>query len=136
MCEAAYIAPVPFSTWTESPEHVTHFFVDDLFDIFDGLIRWTESPEHVQHHFIEPAPLTFEQITNTRVAPFNAIVYIETLWPNGRRSMGTGFLLRPDMIITAGHNMYFYEFGGWGRSNVIIPAVNGHETPFGFLWPM
>ena len=134
MCEAAYIAPVPFSMWTESPEHVTHFYVNDLFNIFEGF-TWTESPEHVQHHYINPVPLNVEQITNTRVAPYNAIVYIETLWPNGDRTAGTGFLLRPDMIITSGHNMFSMRHGGWGRSNIIIPAVNGIDTLFGFLWP-
>jgi len=131
MCESAYIVPVPFSTWTELPEHVTHHYIDDFFEN----LLWTHLPEHVQHSYIDPVPFAVDRITNTEVSPYNAVVYIETLWPNGRRTVGTGFLLRPDMIITAGHNMFSMPHGGWATTNVIIPAANGGNTPFGFVWP-
>jgi glutamyl endopeptidase len=47
--------------------------------------------------------------------------------------MGTGWLVSPRTIITAGHCVYIHNLGGWAKSIQVTPGRNGtsREDPFG-----
>jgi hypothetical protein len=48
--------------------------------------------------------------------PYSAIGMIVTFWPDGTRSIGTGFLVGRNDVITAGHVVFSPEKGGYGNN--------------------
>lgn len=50
---------------------------------------------------------------------------------DGSRWIGTGWLISPRTLITAGHVVYIHSRGGWVRSIDVIAGRNGANRPFG-----
>ncbi|MCL2377692.1 MAG: trypsin-like serine protease [Defluviitaleaceae bacterium] len=70
------------------------------------------------------------RVYNTRQSPFDAIVHLQITFPGGVPSAGTGFLIRPGVVLTAGHNIFNHGLG-WATSVVVRPGRNGTYFPFG-----
>jgi len=56
----------------------------------------------------------------------------------GKRYVGTGWLVSPRVVLTAGHCVYLYDndsfpndTGAWATSIEVTPGRNGNERPFG-----
>jgi V8-like Glu-specific endopeptidase len=43
----------------------------------------------------------------------------------GKKFYGTGFMAGPRMVLTAGHNVYYHEDGGFMREIQVYPGLNG-----------
>ena len=75
---------------------------------------------------ITPAPI--RRITNTLFGHYHAISHVSTA-----RGSGTGFLISPNVIVTAGHIMYNHSAGtGFAPSLTARPARNGNLLPHGY----
>ncbi len=62
----------------------------------------------------------------SRSGPELATCRLEILFPNppipDYRAVGTGFLVTPNLVLTAGHCVYDKRFGGWAEMITVIPA--------------
>ena len=72
------------------------------------------------------------RIQNTKVVPWNRICHLTIEGKNGSRYVGTGALIGPRTVVTAGHCVFLHGAGGWASS--ISPSrqdANGNSFPFG-----
>lgn len=72
------------------------------------------------------------RVTNTKGAPWRMICALRMLSPDDGMAIGTGWLVGPRTIITAGHCVFSdHFFGGWAKEVEVIPGKNGADEPFG-----
>ena len=71
------------------------------------------------------------RITATSSPLYRNIVQVITRFPNGATSTGTGFLIAPHVVLTAGHNLHHFRGGGWATNVTVTPGRNGLIMPFG-----
>ena len=72
------------------------------------------------------------KIGNTTVYPWRAICSLAITAANGSNWIGTGWLVAPRTVITAGHCVWMHNQGGRVASIRVMPGRNGSatETPF------
>lgn len=71
------------------------------------------------------------RINPTTSYPWRAICALKITAADGSRWIGTGWLVSPRTVITAGHVVFLHNHGGWPRSIEVIPAMNNGIRPFG-----
>jgi V8-like Glu-specific endopeptidase len=71
------------------------------------------------------------RINPTTSYPWRAICALKITAQNGSRWIGTGWLVSPRTVITAGHCVFMHDQGGWARSIEVIPAMNDGSRPHG-----
>lgn len=74
-----------------------------------------------------------KRIENTRAVPWKRIVQLSITAANGRKFLGSGTLIAPRVIITAGHCVFMHSQGGYVREIQCSPGRNGDQKPFGTL---
>ena len=76
-----------------------------------------------------------EGIRDGRAFPYRATVRLDVTWPSGITTIASGFLIREDLVLTSGHNLYSQDprRGGMPRfSNVrVTPGRAWGQEPFG-----
>ena len=70
------------------------------------------------------------QITNTSSFPFSAVVKLRIDFGSGGIFEGSGAMIGPNDVLTAGHNLWDPRFG-YARSVTVIPGLAGTSQPFG-----
>jgi V8-like Glu-specific endopeptidase len=72
------------------------------------------------------------EVLNTNVAPWRWICQLLMKFPNGN-FIGTGWLIGPRTVMTAGHCLYdSRRGGGWAQSIEVIPGMlRGQAKPYG-----
>jgi glutamyl endopeptidase len=70
-------------------------------------------------------------ITATTEVPWRRICALRIQFPSGTTYRGTGFLVGPRAVVTAGHCVYLHNEGGWARKVEVIPGCNGSARPYG-----
>lgn len=63
--------------------------------------------------------------------PWRALCWLHITARDGVRSLGTGWLAGPRLVVTAGHCVYRHRHGGWARSIEVVPGRDGDRRPFG-----
>jgi V8-like Glu-specific endopeptidase len=71
------------------------------------------------------------QIQATKTVPWSRICSLLITTRTGQQFIGTGFLVSPGTVITAGHCVYMHRFGGWAARVQVIPGRNADAKPFG-----
>lgn len=72
------------------------------------------------------------RVTNTTPTPFRQICHLIMQFPNTTdRFVGTGWLIGPKTVMTAGHCVYDRRYGGWATRIEVIPGRNGNIRPYG-----
>lgn len=71
------------------------------------------------------------RVGNTTTFPWRAICHLIITSANNRTYVGTGWLIAPRTVMTAGHCVYMHADGGWVRSIQVIPGRNSGVRPFG-----
>lgn len=71
------------------------------------------------------------RIMNTTLYPWRAICALRMTAADGTRWIGTGWLVGPRTVITAGHCVFMHNNGGWAKSIEVIPGMNGALRPYG-----
>jgi V8-like Glu-specific endopeptidase len=69
-------------------------------------------------------------VADTTVYPYNAIVQITVLFPNGDIATGSGAMIDATHVLTAAHVIYSGEDGGWPTAIVVTPGQAGVQRPF------
>ena len=72
-----------------------------------------------------------KQVLNTTAVPWKRICHLEIVAANGKKFLGSGALVAPRTVITAGHCVFMRQQGGWVRSITVTPGRNGASKPFG-----
>ncbi|MBZ0116525.1 MAG: trypsin-like peptidase domain-containing protein, partial [Sandaracinaceae bacterium] len=72
-----------------------------------------------------------EPVTPTTAFPWRAICALSITRADGTPGIGTGFLIAPRTIVTAGHCVYSAGRGGWARSVEVVPGRDGALSPHG-----
>lgn len=99
-----------------------------------------ESGEEVDESFVTEAAAAIEviigtddrlRITPTTQIPWRRICALRITFPSGATYRGSGFLIGPRTVTTAGHCVYLHNQGGWARRVEVIPGCNGSTRPFG-----
>ncbi|MEM9816591.1 MAG: trypsin-like serine protease [Cyanobacteria bacterium P01_D01_bin.6] len=70
-------------------------------------------------------------VEDTTTAPWNGIVQLNILSVNGGKYVGTGCLIAPRTVLTAGHCVYMHDAGGFAQEITLSAGRNGDERPFG-----
>ena len=63
--------------------------------------------------------------------PYTAICYVETTWKDGSHTRGTGAMVGPNDVLTAGQMLWDAEHGGSAVSVTVIPGYNNGAASFG-----
>ena len=99
-----------------------------------------ESGMEVDEAFVEEAAAQIEaiigtddrvRITATKAVPWRRICALRITFSTGATYRGTGFLIGPRAVATAGHCVYLHNQGGWARKVEVIPGSDGTQHPFG-----
>lgn len=69
--------------------------------------------------------------TDTGIFPNRFILYMETTWPNNKKTVGTGWMFGASTVVTVAHNVYDSANGGWAEKILVWPGRNGNTAPFG-----
>jgi V8-like Glu-specific endopeptidase len=71
------------------------------------------------------------RIVDTDLPPWRMICSL-TMQAVAGSAIGTGWLVGPKTVVTAGHCVFSSQFfGGWAQSIRLIPGRDGSEAPFG-----
>ena len=71
------------------------------------------------------------EITATDQYPWRCICSLRIKAADGRSFIGTGWLISPRVLLTAGHCVYMHDAGGWADEIEVIPGRRGSSQPFG-----
>ncbi len=71
------------------------------------------------------------RISPTTSYPWRAICSLKIRTKTGKNYIGTGWMISPRTVITAGHCVYMHREGGWPASIEVIPGLNGASRPYG-----
>jgi glutamyl endopeptidase len=71
------------------------------------------------------------RVHSTGSYPWRAICALRMTAANGRRFIGTGWMISPRTVITAGHCVFMHNEGGWARTVEVIPGLNDASRPYG-----
>ena len=63
--------------------------------------------------------------------PWRAICSLKITAADNSKWIGTGWLVSPRTVITAGHCVFMHDHGGWVKSIEVIPGLNDASRPFG-----
>ncbi|MBC7934744.1 MAG: serine protease [Rhizobacter sp.] len=67
----------------------------------------------------------------TTTYPWRAICSLKITASDNSKWIGTGWLVSPRTIITAGHCVFMHDHGGWAKSIEVIPGLNDAARPYG-----
>lgn len=70
------------------------------------------------------------RIHETDKYPWRAICQLRIYSRLGKEYIGTGWLIGPRTVVTAGHCVYLPALGGWVDRVAVSPARNGRDRPF------
>lgn len=71
------------------------------------------------------------RIPNTTLKPWSGICQLNITSRTGKKYIGTGWLIAPRLVVTAGHCVYLHGAGGWAASIEVSAGRNGNMFPFG-----
>ena len=70
------------------------------------------------------------RVFTTSTFPWRAVCALKITAKDNSRWIGTGFLISPRTVITAGHCVFMHDHGGWAKSIEVIPGLNDATRPF------
>ena len=71
------------------------------------------------------------RVTNNTLYPWRCVCSLLITANTGAQYVGTGWLVSPRLVLTAGHCVYMADQNGWASQIEVIPGRNGTERPFG-----
>jgi len=74
------------------------------------------------------------RVRNTAAFPWRTICSLRMEAGDGSRFIGSGVLVGPRTVVTAGHCVYFHRHGGFAKEIEVIPGRDGGVRPFGAVF--
>jgi glutamyl endopeptidase len=71
------------------------------------------------------------RVTNNQVYPWRCVCSLLMTANTGAQYLGTGWLVGPRIVLTAGHCVFMADEGGWVTQIEVIPGRNGVDRPYG-----
>jgi glutamyl endopeptidase len=71
------------------------------------------------------------KVNNTQVYPWRCVCSLLITAQSGAQYIGTGWLVAPRLVLTAGHCVYMSDEGGWASQIEVMPGRNGADKPYG-----
>lgn len=71
------------------------------------------------------------RVTNTQDYPFRCICSLIITANTGNQYIGTGWLVAPRLLLTAGHCVYMADENGWPSQIEVIPGRDESNYPYG-----
>ena len=71
------------------------------------------------------------KVTNNQAYPWRCICSLLITAQSGTQYIGTGWLVAPRVVLTAGHCVYMADEGGWATQIEVMPGRNGADRPYG-----
>jgi glutamyl endopeptidase len=68
------------------------------------------------------------------VYPLTAVCKLFMTFQDGSKFIGSGALISPKHVLTAGHCVFGSDHGGWVKSIEVVPGMDGRRAPFGSAW--
>ena len=62
--------------------------------------------------------------------PWRAVCSLKITAKDNSKWIGTGWLVGPRTVITAGHCVFMHDHGGWAKSIEVIPGLNDAARPY------
>lgn len=98
----------------------------------------TSQPKRVEGFPIPAPEIVFPpdqrvRVENTTGYPWNTVGQLIMQFPNGETYTGTATLVDKRHILTAAHNVFGNDIGGFARNIWFIPARNGDDMPYGVV---
>jgi glutamyl endopeptidase len=75
-----------------------------------------------------------ERVVDTTAFPWRTVCKLIVTFPNAQKFSSTGTLVGRKHVLTAGHNIYSKENGGWPTQVEVIPGLDGTYMPFGKVY--
>lgn len=72
-----------------------------------------------------------KKVVATDMLPYKAICKLYMKAANGKTYVGSGWLVSPTKLYTAGHCVFSHNSGGWKKRIIVIPAKSGLSEPYG-----
>lgn len=66
--------------------------------------------------------------------PWRTIVKLFITAADGTKWIGSGAIIGPSHVLTAGHCIYIHAHGGWVRRVEVIPGMDASRRPYGRAW--
>ncbi|MGH7502583.1 MAG: trypsin-like serine peptidase [Longimicrobiales bacterium] len=92
-----------------------------------------QQPAHARETIAEVVIGTDDRIriANTTAYPWRCICSLRITAKDGSRWIGTGWLVGPRTVVTAGHVVFIHSRGGWVQNIEVIPGRDAGNSPFG-----
>lgn len=71
------------------------------------------------------------RVTNNTLYPWRCVCSLLITAQSGTQYIGTGWLVAPRLVLTAGHCVYMDDEGGWASTIEVIPGRDADTRPFG-----
>lgn len=70
------------------------------------------------------------RVNNTTKVPYRWTAYLEATWKDGSVTTGTAFMVGINSAVTAAHNVYNTNKGGYAKKVLFWPGRNENATPY------
>lgn len=107
--------------------------IDAYFGSFGTAVEKAAARAKVQYQVLESIIGDDDRVrvTNYALYPWRCICSLLITANTGGQYIGTGWLVSPRLVLTAGHCVYMADENGWASQIEVIPGRNGTERPFG-----
>ena len=104
-------------------------------ELLEKYLAASKLPPIESHFFQVPETICFpderEKIEETSTSPWSANCKLIITFNNGAQAVGTGWLLTPRLVVTAGHCVHGGQDDNYFKEVEVIPGMNGPLRPFG-----
>ena len=107
--------------------------IDAYWGSFGTAIERAKARANVDHVVMEKIIGTDDRVrvTNNTIYPWRCICSLLITANTGAQYIGTGWLVSPRVVLTAGHCVFMSDEGGWVSQIEVIPGRNEAARPFG-----
>ncbi|AIL13709.1 hypothetical protein IM40_09815 (plasmid) [Candidatus Paracaedimonas acanthamoebae] len=118
-----------------APQFIKHFCEDGVYEFLQKG-RETVGIKKAENDEFDYGRM--DEIKEALKAPYRFFGNLLITFPHSQdsknrpgRCIGSGLLMGPNQVLTAGHNLYDHKRGGWAQEIIFTPAQQGEQKPFG-----